>query len=212
MLVMQPFAELGYLRELAGKYGTFYMAFEFDNFVKSSTREQLEELAMGYLEIARREDSAVISRWIDYCREHRKTVPEDQFRFGMALSQLFMLFEYLADNGIEPFDSREIDLLPEKRKLDWNKLPDSLHYLIPTTDIYGHLHSEQLVEEFLLNADQPSIEQLASLAEEIRSKQHYAVVLAWLKKYPIDKHPEACKIFWLFGLLDLAGLDFESPQ
>ncbi len=62
MTELSPFE---YLWEAARKYGGLGLVHEFEAFISQITERQLTELAGVYCEIARREDSEPISRWMD---------------------------------------------------------------------------------------------------------------------------------------------------
>src|SRR5437899_1339558 len=48
-----------------------YLLQDFERFIDQASEDQLNELALAYEEIRRREDSSRISRWIDDCAANR---------------------------------------------------------------------------------------------------------------------------------------------
>jgi len=107
---------------------------DFERFIDQASEDQLNELALAYEEIRRREDSSRISRWIDDCDANRNDKSYKAYWFSAKVGQLLRLFEHLAGKGIPPFKSREAQYLVEVKKPDWNNLPKRLHYLIPAAE------------------------------------------------------------------------------
>ncbi len=204
------FPSFDYLRDVADKYGRFYAVKEFESFVDSVTDEQIRELSAAYHLINFRGDAPAISRWIDHCFEFRNNVPKLEFDFSSKVGQLLLLFQYLGDRGIQPFASRAVQYVEQTKAPDWSNLPGDLHYLIELAEEYGVYSNEEDVITFLNRAHPNDLEKLAIAAERMRLNGHIELVNQWLKRFPLDKHPEAWLIHCLLTVMDHAGFKFDE--
>jgi len=82
-----------------------YLLQDFERFIDQASEDQLNELALAYEEIRRREDSSRISRWIDDCAANRNDKSYKAYWFSAKVGQLLRLFEHLAGKGIPKRDT-----------------------------------------------------------------------------------------------------------
>jgi hypothetical protein len=198
-----------YLRDVALKYGSFWLAREFESFAATATPEQLMELAAAYDEICRREDVMRISRWMADNITFTDLIGPPDREYCQQVGQLFLLFDHLADKNIAPFASRQVRYIERVRIPDWTNVPEVLRYLIPFAEKYGKYVTESNILDFLDRAGEIDMEQLASAAEQIRLNGHHRLIDDWLQKHSMVEHEEASLFFWLLMMLDHADLSFE---
>jgi hypothetical protein len=74
---------------------------------------------------------------------------------------------------------------------------------------YGIYHFDNEMDAFLSSAPRAAIEELTSLAARIRSNNHYPRVKEWLDNFRMTQYAEAANLYFMFGLMDMAGLAFE---
>jgi hypothetical protein len=90
-----------------------------------------------------------------------------------------------------------------------SSLPPHLAYLAKPAMKYGIHQFDADVDRFFENATQAEWDELRTLAASVRKGGHYKEVLKWLDTHQITEHVEASNLYFLFGLLDAAGLAFE---
>jgi hypothetical protein len=88
------------------------------------------------------------------------------------------------------------------------KLSAELHYLIEPVLRYG-CRTEWDAFDYLDNATQQQMLELADIAERVLTNDHYPVILKFLDKYQITDYAECAKLYFFFGLLDYGGLTFD---
>ena len=88
-------------------------------------------------------------------------------------------------------------------------LPEELHYLIEPAGTFGVYQFDADIFGFLDEASAVQLNMLAQIAERVRINHHYAQVNAFLDRYPITKHEDAAKLYFLFGVMDYADLIFD---
>jgi hypothetical protein len=91
------------------------------------------------------------------------------------------------------------------------QLPGELEYLIEPALKYGGNQFDDEVDDFLLQASDDELEELAAVAERYRVNRHHNLVDAFFDRYPITDYPESAKLYFLFGVIDAAGLPL-SPD
>ena len=187
-----------YLREVAAKYGVDQIrvdnggrSLDVHRFIHALGPDQLQELAEAYYEIARREDSSLISKWTLGAME----TPEQQ-----QLFLLFCLFQRLGDYGFEPFNTREVKLVEKKPKLDWNKLPKQIAFLAQPAQKYGAIQFDDEVYQFLTALDADTYRELRHVSDLAKDCQ--TEIDGFLDKYSMAEHPEAARVYFLMLLLD----------
>jgi len=205
---MQAAHEFDYLRGLAEKYGHMYAVDEFNAAADNITAEQLKELRGVYAIICTGDNRARIGRWADDSFERRHKIPKREFDFAMQVSQAFLVFEYLARRGIQPFCDKEIEYAPATRKPNWETLPKELSYLIEPAEAYG-IFDDVEVLKFLDNAHPKDMEMLATTAERMRLNGHLKILNKWVDQFPSDNRQEVWMVDRLVGVMSLAGLSFE---
>ena len=75
---------------------------------------------------------------------------------------------------------------------------------------YGIHQFDDDIDRFLTNATDEQLVELEALAQRVRANDHYPVVNDWLDDHKIDEHEEAANLYFLFGIMDAADLEFES--
>jgi hypothetical protein len=92
-----------------------------------------------------------------------------------------------------------------------SKLPSDLHYLIKPALKYGIHQTEDDRAQFLQRATDEELTELAQVAERYRVNEHCDLVSDFFDDYPITDYKESAKLYWLFGVMDAAGLKI-SPK
>ena len=90
-----------------------------------------------------------------------------------------------------------------------SELPPELAYLAEPAMRYGVHHFDEQMDKFLKTASKKDKDELARLAERVRSNNHYPRVNAWLDQHQITDYAEAANLYFMFGLMDAAGLKFD---
>jgi hypothetical protein len=90
------------------------------------------------------------------------------------------------------------------------KLPPELAYLAEPAMRYGvhHLHSQ--MDSFLSSASKGELDELSWLAKNVLSNKHYQQVNEWLNENDMTKYKEAANLYFMFGLMDAADLQFDG--
>lgn len=91
-------------------------------------------------------------------------------------------------------------------------LPEDLKYLIKPAMEYGCHHIDDDIFDFLDRATEREMEDLATIAERVLIRGDYARVIAFLDKHPITDSDEAANLYFLFGVLDYADLQFARAE
>ena len=89
-------------------------------------------------------------------------------------------------------------------------LPSELAYLAEPAMKYGIHHSDDEIDQFLSEATHQEMSELSLIAEKVRLTNHYPAVNAWLNKYNITEHKEAANLYFMFLLMDMAELQFDT--
>ncbi|KAA1257107.1 hypothetical protein LF1_55070 [Rubripirellula obstinata] len=89
------------------------------------------------------------------------------------------------------------------------ELPSELSYLIEPALRYGQNQFDDDIFSFLDSATDIQMAELATIAERVQNNDHYADVNKFLDLYPITDHSECSCLYFLFGVLDHAGLNFD---
>jgi hypothetical protein len=207
---MQASSDFEYLREAATKYGKFWLADEFQAFLQSATETEVRDLREIYESIRSRGDAERLSRWIDRCGRPRVDVSYDEREFCRRVGRLLVLFDFLGENLLVPFSSGDVQYVEPVRTPDWSNLPSELEYLREPADSFGRYSSEGEVGDFLARATPEDLELLARTAEQVRVNRHHELITQWFERNPFDTHYEAWLVYWLFGVMDHAGLRWEN--
>jgi hypothetical protein len=91
------------------------------------------------------------------------------------------------------------------------KLPEELHYLIEPVLRCG-CRTEPEVFAYLDQAKKEEIDKLALIAKRVLKNNHYPVVLKFLNKYEMVEYEECAKLYFFFGVLDYADLQFDREE
>jgi len=89
------------------------------------------------------------------------------------------------------------------------QFPDDLQYLIEPAMAYGRYQFDDDIFAFLDRAAQEQMDELASVAERVLIQDDYPRVMAFLDEHPITESEEAARLYFLFGVLDYADLEFD---
>lgn len=89
------------------------------------------------------------------------------------------------------------------------QLPNDLEYLIKPAMKYGRYQFDDDIFKFLDRATAEQMEELASVAERVLLQEDYPRVMAFLDEHPITESEEAARLYFLFGVLDFADLQFD---
>lgn len=90
------------------------------------------------------------------------------------------------------------------------ELPPELAYLVQPAMKYGVHQFDEDIDSFLENATDAELAELAALAERVKINDHYPAVNDWLDDHEIDEHEEASNLYFLFGIMDAADLEFDA--
>ena len=91
----------------------------------------------------------------------------------------------------------------------FDHLPGELSYLIEPAQKYGIHQFDDDVDAFLSNATDSDLADLFSVAATVKANGHYEAVNTWLDEFEITDSNDAANLYFLFGLLDAADLEFE---
>lgn len=92
------------------------------------------------------------------------------------------------------------------------RLPTELHYLIGPAEKFGRYQFDDQIAEFLSSATESERNELVAVAERFRLNRHDHEFHAFLDQYPITDHEESACLYFLFGVMDAAGIDFSDPN
>lgn len=198
--------QFGYLADVLGKYGWIGSVQDIRRFLERAPEGAIGDLERAYVNIHEHGDEERIPRWVTH-------IPEDigarNARWTMI--QLLTIFDVLADMAIEPFTSRRVHYKRQERlSIGWSSLPADLRYLAESASKYGVIRTDCEIDEFLSGMDEGMEEELASLAERIRMNDHAPLMNSW-----IDEHAESNEarlLYFLLGVMDALGLQWEGPQ
>jgi hypothetical protein len=87
-------------------------------------------------------------------------------------------------------------------------LPPELDYLIEPAMKYGVYQTEDEKAGFLKTATSKQLEELRRVAERLRAGDDNHLVSIFLDRYPITKYEESANLYFLFGVMDAAHLQF----
>ena len=88
-------------------------------------------------------------------------------------------------------------------------LPAELAYLVAPAMKYGVHQFDDDIDRFLKTAAEEEMSELARVAEKVRLNDHFDKVNDWLDRHEIDEHAEASYLYFLFGVMDAADLEFD---
>lgn len=203
-------ADFSYLRAAAEKYGNLILADDFETLAREADANQLAELAAVYEDIEKREDIAVLSRWIDDELSRAREIEGYNSDFPFAVLQLLTLFGYLSKRNLKPFNSNRVQYLEDLPKLDWSKLPSELAYLIdPAESLASKYQEDDRMLQFSDLATDSENELLIQTCEKIRTRGDYPKIKELLDTHPFPENQESWLIYCLLLLMDYASLSFE---
>jgi hypothetical protein len=90
-------------------------------------------------------------------------------------------------------------------------LPAGLEYLVEPALKYGVYQTDDERLDFLQRATTEDVDELARVAERYRLSEYHDVVGDFFDKYPITAYPESANLYFLFAIMDDAGLCL-SPE
>ena len=74
---------------------------------------------------------------------------------------------------------------------------------------YGRYQFDDDIFGFLNRATDSELNHLASIAQRVLLNSDFARVTRFLREHPITDSEEAARLYFLFGVMDYAGLEFE---
>ncbi|MEM9704054.1 MAG: hypothetical protein AAF907_16560, partial [Planctomycetota bacterium] len=93
-----------------------------------------------------------------------------------------------------------------------NRLPPDLHYLIGPALKYGRHQFEMDMLAFLDSASEDQLSELQAVAERHARQDDFEKVTAFLDQYPITEYDDAARLYFLFGVMDHAGFNFNPVR
>ena len=90
-------------------------------------------------------------------------------------------------------------------------LPDELMYLAEPALTY-HLEGEFDIWPFLENMTAEQRAELEAIGARVLHNNHYPKVNVFLDEFPLDEHDEAANLYFMFGLLDYADIQFDRAE
>lgn len=190
-----------YLLPLLGRHMTHFGDVNaYYSLLKAMQPGGFEELKQIYLEIERRGDADDLAKWVvsQYPLSRKSGA-------GDAVFDLFGVFGILAQEGIEPFVRRAVEIRDEIPCSDWSKVPQELSYLLDGAKKYGGFHASNQRSEFLEGATRRDFQELDKIAAHIRGKNHSNAIFLRTQD-TLD--PAAMRIAYLLELLRDAQIDF----
>jgi hypothetical protein len=91
------------------------------------------------------------------------------------------------------------------------KLPAHLQYLISPALRYGIHQFDDDVATFLASATDAALSELRDVKDKINREAHGREIDGFIDLYPITRHPETAKLYFLLALLDAVASD-ESDE
>jgi hypothetical protein len=84
--------------------------------------------------------------------------------------------------------------------LDWTKLPQNLHYLIPVAEKYGRIQFDEEVHEFLFEEiTQEDLNTLRSV--DMKICHDWQQIEDWINVNDMGQHKESARVYFLTVLL-----------
>ncbi len=204
----EPVTDFVYLKIVAAKYGLFYFAKEFEEFVTRAGKGELAELAEAYHAVLARDDSERLSRWIDRHHSRKQGATRKQIELAARYLRVLVLFAYLGDVGIPPFNSKLVKYVEITRKPDWSRFPPELSYCLDYIREFGVPNSELQAVEYLKNATPEALAALERTASRMRINGDQRGLDRWLDLYMTAEHPEGWIAYCLLMVMDAAGFNF----
>lgn len=93
-----------------------------------------------------------------------------------------------------------------------DRLPPDLAYLAEPARKYGVHQFDSEIDAFLEKADEPTRNELAKIAERIRTSKHAELIAEFLDQYPLDEYSEAAKLYFFEGILTTAGFKIVDKE
>ncbi len=94
----------------------------------------------------------------------------------------------------------------------FSKLPEELKYLAEPASKYGRFQFYADIDKFLESASDSEMAELTEVAERYGSSQHDEQLQAFLDHYPITDYEQSAELYFLFLVIDAAGIEFETAD
>ena len=178
------------------------------SFAERATRKQLDCLASIHTEILRKGDASDISRW---CRSAQRGTEEER---GAAwkIGGILVALRQLSEQDVSPFCDAPIDVEdaePMDEDEAW-KLPRDLEYLVGPALHFGERYDCELrMIRFFEEVSEQECDELAALAQRVRTNRDWPRVLRWLNEVGVRRVRYGREIDNLFNLMDLCDFKFE---
>jgi len=89
-------------------------------------------------------------------------------------------------------------------------LPPELKYLIRPAFKFGRHQFDSSMFNFLDRASRSDMQELSEIADRVKTNNHYDDVNEFLDRYSMTDHEECANLYFLFGVMDHADLEFEQ--
>ena len=194
-----------YLREAVETCGEDTRTRHYDDtvgrhvsFIEKATQKQLAAIRRAKEAVDRRQHRRVIEDWCEKMESGRPS--EKAAAWGIA-----GILELISNI---PVEEDNLDESSAGERL-LQSLPVALKYLHRPASMYGIYQFDQDVDDFLDSATAEQRDDLAAVATRVRINNHYPIVLDFLSKHDIEDSSDCACLYFLFGLLDRAGLSFD---
>jgi hypothetical protein len=199
---------LSYLIPLLTNYGDLFVGQEMKARVAQMTEDERREIADTLRLIDERGDWRVIDELFLSGNNVRPTPT-----IVRQILCLLSVFDHMIKSGLIPGFMRTAGERIEATRppviFDWSIVPSELRYLAPFADRYGRFQFDDSVDECIQNMTSEEFSELEKLAAHVRARGDFGKVNAWLDEYDMVKHPEANRMYFLFGVLDAMNLRFD---
>lgn len=98
--------------------------------------------------------------------------------------------------------------MPETIKLE--QMPPELHYLIEPARRYGRYQFDDDIARFLEQASTEDMVRLGTVADKVNINKHYPLVTEWVNSNNMVENEEVAQLYFLFGVMDMADLSFDT--
>jgi hypothetical protein len=92
------------------------------------------------------------------------------------------------------------------------RLPADLQYLVAPAMKYGINQTDDQRQRFLRSVSEDTLDELRRVAEHYRASEHHDLVGDFFDTYPITEHKESAYLYWLFGIIDEAGIQLSADN
>jgi hypothetical protein len=179
------------------------------HFLDNVTDKQLVVLGRVYEKVLAQDDVEDLWDWLEDAEQGF----EAENAAAWHVCGILMVFSELAERDKMPFSRERISPCRPRPPIQGigvlAQLPEELSYLVAPALKYGRYQFDQQMLEFLEHATADEMDELAAIAERVLLNDHYPEVSCFLDQYSIVDYEEASRLYFLFGVLDCAGFQFD---